>query len=109
MADAALALADNNVAQDTGPALQPPAQPPSPQPSPYTQGDDWEVSGPPAPKALSPDEFSDVPKITDTPLYKAGERIQQWGKRTFPVTEEERQAHPHASAIGRAERLVPLR
>jgi predicted kinase len=66
------------------------------QTSPYAHGDDWHDIAPPA----SLDEFAG-PKITETPLYKAGEAVQKFGRETFPVSEEERVAHPYASAIGR--------
>jgi hypothetical protein len=66
------------------------------QASPYAHGDDWHDIAPPA----SLDEFAG-PKITETPLYKAGEAVQKFGRETFPVSEEERAAHPYASAIGR--------
>jgi hypothetical protein len=71
-------------------------QPAETQSSPYTHGDDWHDIAPPA----SLDEFAG-PKITGTPLYKAGEAVQKFGRETFPVSEEERAAHPYASAIGR--------
>ena len=38
--------------------------------------------------------------ITENPLYKAGEAVQEFGKRAVPISEAERAAHPIAAGIG---------